>query len=55
VQTNHFENFFQPQMSKAGYEGLFKSKTRLENNDGPSVVDGCAIFYKRDRFALMEQ
>ena len=57
VQSNHFETFFQPQLSKQGYDGIFKRKTRDAGNDsaGNQMIDGCATFYKRDRFALMEQ
>ena len=57
VQSNHFDQFFQPQLSKHGYDGIFKRKTRDAGNDsaGNQMIDGCATFYKRDRFALMEQ
>lgn len=51
--------------SQAGYDGLFKAKTRTDGTvfaQGPNgtgettnFMDGCAIFYKRDRFALSEQ
>lgn len=54
VQANHFETFFQPALDKAGYDGVYKKKTR-ENVDNPESVDGCAIFFKRNRFALVEQ
>jgi hypothetical protein len=57
VQANHFDSFFQPQLSKHGYDGIFKKKTRDAGNDsaGNQMIDGCATFYKRERFALMEQ
>jgi CCR4-NOT transcription complex subunit 6 len=55
VQGDHFENFFQPQLAKHGYEGVFKSKTRDALGDNPNAIDGCAIFFRRERFALMEQ
>ncbi len=55
VQANHFDKFFQPQLSKAGYDGIFKRKNRETLRDNPNAIDGCAIFYKRERFALMEQ
>merc|ERR1712045_362435 len=66
VQNNHFEDFFHPHLSKEGYEGIFKRKTRGENSTRSDLetqqqkktqqkMDGCAIFYRKDRFALMEQ
>jgi len=62
VQNDHFEDFFLPALSEQGYDGIFKAKTRADypNQKDPEVcprlkMDGCAIFYKKDRFALMEQ
>lgn len=55
VQGDHFEDFFQPQMSLNGYDGIFKHKTRESFGANPKAIDGCAVFYKKDRFALMEQ
>ena len=55
VQSNAFDDFFHPQLQAAGYEGLYKRKTRESMSDEPSTIDGCAIFYKADRFSLLEQ
>lgn len=55
VQCNHFEEFFQPMLSDKGYDGIFKQKTRDVRGMEAKKIDGCAIFYKKDRFALMEQ
>lgn len=55
MQGDHFENFFQPRLAAHGYDGVFKSKTRDALGDNPNAIDGCAIFFRRDRFALMEQ
>lgn len=55
VQCNHFEEFFQPSLSDKGYDGIFKQKTREVHYMDAKKIDGCAIFYKKDRFALMEQ
>jgi len=57
VQLEHFENFLYPKLKEAGYEGLFKKKTRASFNETATAtqMDGCAIFYKEERFALMEQ
>jgi len=63
VQGNHFEEFFLPHLSEEGYDGIFKGKTRADfasrgagaDPENVKKMDGCAIFYKKDRFALMEQ
>ncbi len=55
VQGDHFENFFQPRLAAHGYDGVFKSKTRDALGDNPNAIDGCAIFFRRERFALTEQ
>jgi mRNA deadenylase 3'-5' endonuclease subunit Ccr4 len=55
VQGDHFENFFQPRLAAHGFDGVFKPKTRDALGDNPNAVDGCAIFFRRDRFALIEQ
>lgn len=55
VQGDHFEEFFQPELSKAGYDGIFKAKKRIHlHGEESNTIDGCAIFYKRDRFAMTE-
>jgi CCR4-NOT transcription complex subunit 6 len=55
VQANHFEQFFSPQLSSSGYDGIFKRKTRESQSDDLLAIDGCATFYRRERFALNEQ
>eukprot|EP00742_Colponemidia_sp_Colp-10_P006180 GILJ01006616.1.p1 GENE.GILJ01006616.1~~GILJ01006616.1.p1 ORF type:complete len:551 (+),score=79.29 GILJ01006616.1:357-2009(+) len=52
VQADHFDDFWSPELTKRGYEGLFKQKQR-ESGDGK--VDGCAVFFKRDKFVLLEK
>jgi len=55
VQGDHFEEFFQPELLKAGYDGIFKAKKRnVLHGEESNTMDGCAIFYKRDRFAMIE-
>jgi CCR4-NOT transcription complex subunit 6 len=34
---------------------VFKPKTRDAMGDNPNAIDGCAIFFRRERFALTEQ
>jgi CCR4-NOT transcription complex subunit 6 len=43
VQQNHFSNFFNPELTKIGYQGLFKEKQRRWYSP---IVDGCATFYR---------
>jgi CCR4-NOT transcription complex subunit 6 len=51
VQADHFESFLYPQLSQLGYEGLYKKKTR-EAFGPKGRIDGCAMFYKRNKFQL---
>ena len=51
VQADHFENFLEPELAKYNYAGLYKCKTR-EFMGQYGKMDGCAIFYRRDKFQL---
>eukprot|EP00475_Leptophrys_vorax_P005145 TRINITY_DN1309_c0_g1_i1.p1 TRINITY_DN1309_c0_g1~~TRINITY_DN1309_c0_g1_i1.p1 ORF type:complete len:652 (-),score=171.69 TRINITY_DN1309_c0_g1_i1:995-2950(-) len=55
VQADHFDDFLYPKLKENGYEGIYKKKTRTANPENPKQIDGCAIFYKEDKFALNEQ
>eukprot|EP01083_Nonionella_stella_P064580 168453_1 len=50
VQHNHFDDYFTKELSKEGYEGMYRPKSR--GNRDPKSVDGCAIFFKSDRFKV---
>jgi len=54
IQADHFEEHFNPAMRRAGYEGIYKAKMR-ESMGRKGKVDGCATFYRRDRFQLIEK
>lgn len=64
VQTDHFRTFYQPRLNDAGYDGIFKAKTRdapawsidlsTPGSTATPSIDGCATFYRRDRFVLLE-
>jgi CCR4-NOT transcription complex subunit 6 len=54
VQADHFEEHFNPAMRRAGFEGIYKAKMR-ESMGRKGKVDGCATFYRRDRFRLLEK
>ena len=56
-EVDHFEDFFQPELSQCGFEGIFKAKVDspclyVEGNSGP---DGCALFYSSSKFSLAEK
>eukprot|EP00735_Rhodelphis_limneticus_P004153 TRINITY_DN15709_c0_g1::TRINITY_DN15709_c0_g1_i1::g.18809::m.18809 TRINITY_DN15709_c0_g1::TRINITY_DN15709_c0_g1_i1::g.18809 ORF type:complete len:631 (+),score=61.65,sp/Q8W0Z9/CCR4A_ARATH/35.49/1e-103,Exo_endo_phos/PF03372.18/1.5e-23,Exo_endo_phos_2/PF14529.1/0.0031 TRINITY_DN15709_c0_g1_i1:71-1963(+) len=53
LQEDHFDNYFKSRLEEIGYEGVFKKKTReAMGKDGK--MDGCAIFYRKEKFALRE-
>jgi len=51
VQADHFENFLLPELDKYNYSGVYKCKTR-EFMGQYGKMDGCAIFYRRDKFSV---
>ncbi|CAN8318054.1 unnamed protein product [Cochlearia groenlandica] len=55
VQEDHYENFFAPELAKHGYDGHYKRRTNEAPSTGrkPSTIDGCATFFKRDRFTFV--
>ena len=57
VQSDHFEDFFQPEMSRRGYSAVYKKKTgEIYTGTGSGyAIDGCATFFRRDRFSLVKK
>ncbi|ONK65581.1 uncharacterized protein A4U43_C07F38560 [Asparagus officinalis] len=55
VQSNHFDEFFAPELDKHGYQGLYKKKTSEVYNGNPNAVDGCATFFRRDKFSHVKK
>uniref|UniRef100_A0A1D1Z1X0 poly(A)-specific ribonuclease n=1 Tax=Anthurium amnicola TaxID=1678845 RepID=A0A1D1Z1X0_9ARAE len=55
VQSDHFEEFFSPELDKHGYQALYKKKTSEVYNGNPNTIDGCAIFFRRDRFSHVKK
>ena len=53
VQADHYENHIYAALSDAGYEGVYKQKTR-QSMGLAGKVDGCALFWKRTKFHLVE-
>ena len=57
VETRTYMEFWAPLLAQKGYRGLFFSKTRsktMSENDSKKV-DGCATFYKVDKFTLVHK
>ncbi|KAG7461641.1 hypothetical protein MATL_G00193280 [Megalops atlanticus] len=55
-EVDHYFDTFQPVLGSLGYHGTFCPKPwspclDVERNNGP---DGCALFFRRDRFELLE-
>jgi len=48
VETEQFGTYFQPELKKEGYMGVFSAKSRARTmpEADRKHVDGCAIFYK---------
>lgn len=55
VQSDHFEEFFGPELDKHGYQALFKRKTAEVFNGNINTIDGCATFFRRDRFSHVKK
>eukprot|EP00934_Nitzschia_sp_Nitz4_P007663 Nitzschia sp. Nitz4//scaffold2_size372955//184913//186912//NITZ4_000427-RA/size372955-processed-gene-0.508-mRNA-1//-1//CDS//3329546790//7653//frame0 len=53
VQADHYENHLYAAMSDQGYEGVYKQKTR-DAMGMAGKVDGCALFWRRSKFHLVE-
>ena len=52
MQADHYENFLEPELAKYNYAGLYKCKTR-EFMGQYGKMDGCAMFYRRDKFSIL--
>ncbi|XP_044495456.1 carbon catabolite repressor protein 4 homolog 1-like [Mangifera indica] len=55
VQNDHFEEFFAPELDKHGYQALYKRKTNEVSNANIHTIDGCATFFRRDRFSHVKK
>ena len=49
--TDEYYQYFEPELKKEGYLGIFepKSRARTMNEEDRRFVDGCAIFYKSEK------
>ncbi|XP_068231393.1 uncharacterized protein [Palaemon carinicauda] len=57
VETDQFYNFFLPELKNEGYEGIFSPKSRAKHmtESERKYVDGCAIFWRTNKFALVKE
>jgi len=53
VQADHYETHIYNALSDAGFEGVYKQKTRASMGLA-GKVDGCALFWRRTKFHLVE-
>lgn len=53
IQADHYENHVYAALSEAGFEGVYKQKTR-QSMGLAGKVDGCALFWRRSKFHLVE-
>ena len=53
VQADHYETHLYNALSENGFEGVYKQKTRASMGLA-GKVDGCALFWRRSKFHLVE-
>ena len=56
-EIDHFQDFYEPELSKHGYEGCFVPKPNspclsFPDNNGP---DGCALMFRSESFQLVKR
>eukprot|EP00871_Galdieria_phlegrea_P005026 jgi/Galph1/5524/GphlegSOOS_G4132.1 len=54
IQADHYEDYLKPALSRLGYDGVYKAKSR-EAMGQKGKMDGCATCWKRNLFHLREQ
>uniref|UniRef100_A0A061SKX5 CCR4-NOT transcription complex subunit 6 n=1 Tax=Tetraselmis sp. GSL018 TaxID=582737 RepID=A0A061SKX5_9CHLO len=55
VQSDHYEHFLAPELQRAGYTPIFKKKTTEVFTNNSYAIDGCATFFRRDKFSLVKK
>ena len=53
VQADYYETHIYPALCESGFEGVYKQKTRASMGL-TGKVDGCALFWRRSKFHLVE-
>ncbi|KAK7005817.1 Endonuclease/exonuclease/phosphatase [Favolaschia claudopus] len=56
VDIGQYEEFFSRHLTEMGYEGVYGAKSRYKTmqDSDRRQVDGCATFFKKDRYQLVE-
>jgi CCR4-NOT transcription complex subunit 6 len=57
VDVDSFNEFFSPKLSYNNWKGAFwpKSRAKTMTEDNAKMVDGCATFYRVDRYYLLDK
>ncbi|XP_048884668.1 CCR4-NOT transcription complex subunit 6 isoform X2 [Brienomyrus brachyistius] len=57
VETEQYYNYFLVELKEQGYDGFFspKSRARTMSESDRKHVDGCAVFFKTDKFSLVQK
>jgi len=55
VEAKHYRDFFQVEMGRVGYTGVFRPKSRARTMEDWDQVDGCVIFYRNKTFEFVEE
>lgn len=57
IAMGAFKDFFEPELKEDGYKGVFypKQRARTMSVAEQLTVDGCATFYKADKFSLLDK
>lgn len=57
VETEQYYTFFLETLKERGYDGFFcpKSRAKLVSEQERKHVDGCAVFFKTEKFALVQK
>lgn len=57
VETRVYHDFWTPLLAERGYKGVFHQKTRAKtmSDTESQKVDGCATFYKTDKFSFVSK
>ena len=55
IQSDHFDDFFAPELARAGSAAVYKRKTEQVYTGSAYAIDGCATFFRKDAFALIKK
>ncbi|KAI0030781.1 Endonuclease/exonuclease/phosphatase [Vararia minispora EC-137] len=57
VDNGQYEDFFSKNLGEVGYDSVYwpKSRYKIKNEVDRRTVDGCAIFFRKDKYQLIER